>query len=98
MQTRAIKVLMPVEGEGQIYQCGAIDYEGEIWIVPEWLPAPDEGFARPERIVLLRQFHATINVPVPKALFVGPIPPEIKARYVVVERPNIWARTGGVRH
>jgi hypothetical protein len=71
-----------------------IDHEGAVWLVPRWLPTEDDGYAMPERLIRLDQFaHQTlgkpgdpadfaINVPIPKALFDGPISPELKAQWL----------------
>ena len=64
----------------------------------------------PERLIRLDQFahqklgepgapaDYAINIPVPNALFEGPISPELKAQFVVLDRPDIRIRTGGTLH
>jgi hypothetical protein len=42
---------------GQMNACGGIEHEGKIWIVPTWLPHPDEGYAKPERMIPLNLFR-----------------------------------------
>jgi len=39
-----------------------------------------------------------IRDPVPKALFLGDLTDKLKAQYVVLERPDVKLRVGGVRH
>jgi hypothetical protein len=108
--TKLFKVTIAFEGEAELFHCGAIEYQGAVWLVPKWLPMQSEGYTMPERIIRLDQFQHqrielpsgdvdfAINVPVPRALFVGPIPQELKEKYVVVERPDIKFRTGGTIH
>lgn len=56
------KVIVMVDG--RVSLCGAIDYEGAIWLVPKWIPFPDEGYAKPERMFRLDQFqHQVIDPP-----------------------------------
>jgi hypothetical protein len=90
-----------------------IEYEGAIWLVPEWLPFPSEGYTKPTRMVRLDQFRfqrfdppATgpgplagadfaVNDPLPKALFLGELTPQLKKQFVVLDRPDIRFRIGG---
>ena len=37
--------------------CTAVEHQGKVWIVPKWMPLPDEGYATPERMILLDQFR-----------------------------------------
>jgi hypothetical protein len=107
---RILKVMLSVEGEPNIFDCAAIEHEGAVWLVPRWLPTQDDGYAMPERLIRVDQFaHQTlgkpgdpadyaINVRVPKALFEGSISPELKADFVVLDRPEIRRRTGSTLH
>jgi hypothetical protein len=107
-EIKTFKAVFPLEGEGQIYQCTAIEFEGQIWLVPNWLLSPDGKYDMPERIILLAQFQHqrldppgptgeefVVNVPIPKALFEGPIPHELKEKHVVIDRPDIKVRRNG---
>lgn len=79
-----------------------IEFEGKMWLVPEWLDNREEGFSHPTRIILLdnlpHQKSASPNEdfllsdPLPKAVFDGHVPPESEFDYVVLERPDIKLR------
>jgi hypothetical protein len=101
--------------DGTLGTCGGIEHEGAIWLVPEWLPFPDEGYTKPKRMIRLDQFrhqkfdppatgpapfvgaNFAINDPLPKSLFYGELSSQLKARYVVLDRPDLRVRVGGVR-
>ena len=108
---KLLKVMMSLEGEPRIFECSAIEHEGAFWLVPRWvLLAEDEGYAMPERLIRLDQFahkkldqpgdpaDFTINVPVPRKLFEGPVSRELQEQFVVLDRPNVKVRTGGALH
>jgi hypothetical protein len=101
---RLFKALVWVEGNSQLLTCPAIEWESRVWLVPRWIEMPSEGYGKPERLILMEQFQHqkipdgnpadfAVNVPIPRDLFdADPIPPEAKARYVVVEKPDIKLR------
>ena len=107
---KILKVMLSVQGEPNIFECSAIEHEGAVWLVPRWLPTRDDGYAMPERLIRLDQFaHQTlgkpgdpadyaINIPVSNALFEGPVSRELKAQFVVLDRPAIRVWTGGTLH
>jgi hypothetical protein len=99
------KVALPIEGETQLFHCRAIEFEGRIWLAPLWTPTPDGKHTKPDHIILLEQFphqkidppspfgeDFVVNIPVPKALFESPIQQKLKARFVVIEQPDITFR------
>jgi hypothetical protein len=107
-ETKTFKAAFPLEGESHVFQCTAIEFEGRIWLVPNWLSSPDGKYTMPERIILLEQFqhqrldppgptgeNFVVNVPIPKALFEGRVSHELKEKYVVIERPDIKFQMGG---
>lgn len=85
--------------EGQIYRIDTIGYQGKMWLVPEWLDSPREGWRVPARIICLDVLpHQTspggpadfvLNTGIPKAVFDGEIQPEQESGYVVIEHPDI---------
>jgi hypothetical protein len=107
---KLLKVMMAVEGEPEIFDCPAMEYEGAVWLVPRWLPMSEEGYVMPERIIRLDQFahqklaqpddpaDYVINVPVSKMLFQGPISDELKSQFVVLARPGIRVRMDRTIH
>jgi hypothetical protein len=90
MDSRTINVTLHIEGDAALYQCSAIEHEGEVWLVPKWIPSPSEGYALPERMISLRRYRhqmfenrsgdLLINIPVPRALIDGPLSPELGVR------------------
>lgn len=87
-------------------ECGAIEYDGALWLVPKWVPHPEAGYTTPERMIPLAKFeYQTIGRPeelnllitgkVPSTLFFGPIPSTMRQLFGVLERPDIRFRTGG---
>jgi hypothetical protein len=54
--TPFFKVIARLE-DGTVAVCTAVEHQGQIWIVPKWMPLPDEGYATPERMILLDQFR-----------------------------------------
>jgi hypothetical protein len=54
--TKLFKVIVAFE-DGVMCSCDAVEYEGAAWLVPKWLPYPNEGYAKPERMIRLDQFQ-----------------------------------------
>jgi hypothetical protein len=102
---RLFKVIITFE-DGVKGRCGAVEYQGAIWLVPKWLPYPAEGYAKPERMIRLDQFRYqsldppvadegsfagadfAINDPIPRALFDGPLTPQLTGRFAVLDKPD----------
>jgi hypothetical protein len=62
---RLYKVIITFE-DGAVAHCAAIDYQGAIWLVPKWLPSPDERYTKSERMIRLDQFkHQRYDPPAP---------------------------------
>jgi hypothetical protein len=100
---KVLRAMLSVEGENQYFLCDAIELEGRIWLVPKWQQSPGEQFSRPVRIILLtfqhqrnpsgEPFDVIVNVPIPKGLLEGRVPPELAHTVVVHENPpdiRIW--------
>jgi len=95
---KILKTLMPLEDEGLIL-CDTIEYEGELWLVPEWIyDMPSKGFSRPARIIcmtLLRKSGPfqkadyTLCDPIPKSVLQGHVSEELKSLYRVIDNPKI---------
>jgi hypothetical protein len=61
--TKLYKVIVGFE-DGVIADCDAVEYQGAIWLVPNWLPFPNEGYGKPERMIRLDQFpHRRFDPP-----------------------------------
>jgi len=95
---KILKTLFSLEGKGLIL-CDTIEYEGQLWLVPEWIyDTPSKGFSRPARIIQITYLPKSgrfgkadylLQNPVPKAVFEGHVPSELKNVYVVIENPKI---------
>jgi hypothetical protein len=87
---------------GKIFLCDTIEYEGQNWLVPDWITNNAIRKMRPSRLVLLdslrHQKTAKVNAPsdfvlndsIPKCVFDGKIPAEIAGKFHVIENPDIW--------
>ena len=103
---RILKTMLP--DEKGISLCDSIEYEGHIWLVPEWLDdTPTVGFSRPARIVRVTGFAQPctfggadylISNPLPKGVLDGHVLPELETLYVVIKNPNITVETPPVLH
>lgn len=105
---KAMVILSDDDGKGgQIHSVDVIEFEGKAWLVPEWLDSPDAKVTMPARIVLLDSLkhsrgeaspQVVVDDPIPKSIFDGRAPPAIKARYVVIERPDLRLPLPGTTH
>jgi len=95
-----LKTVVAIQGGNSLFLSDTIEYEGKLWLVPEWLESPTEGYKIPARIICLSNltfqklggtFPAdySLSVPVPKAVFDGTHQQPSTLGYVVVERPDI---------
>lgn len=94
---------------GVASECAAIEHDGALWLVPAWIPFPDEGYTKPERMIPLAQFqpkvlgnpedlNLAIDAPLPSTLFAGSASSSMCRRYGVLDRPDVKLRAGGTRH
>lgn len=97
-----LKTLVPMD-EGLI-SFDTIEYEGMLWLVPQWIDTPRKGWSRPVRIVCLTILpygrappgwpdQYTLQNPIPKDVLNGQVPPQLAAQYVVIESPDIEFET-----
>lgn len=85
--------------EGTLYQVDTIEYQGKMWLVPEWLDNPLAGLRKPTRIILLDVLphqqspggptDFVLNAGIPKSVFDGQIPTQPEDLFVVIEGPDI---------
>ncbi len=83
---------------GEIHNVDVIEFEGQAWLVPEWIDHTGEKVTMPARIILLDVIpHSrgeaspqfVVDGPIPKSVFSGIVPPALEAQYVVIEGPDI---------
>ena len=64
---RLFKVIVAITDvgttDGTLETFAAIKHQGAVWLVPKWLPHPEEGYAKPERMIRLDQFRHQIFDP-----------------------------------
>lgn len=96
------KTLVPLD-DG-IDEIDTIEYEGALWLVPEWIDTARKGWSRPARIVCLSLLEHTpmppesgcrfvVANPIPTAVLGGQVPPQSASQYVVVDLPEIEVET-----
>jgi hypothetical protein len=97
---KILKVVIPSDG-GKIYKCDAIEHEGKLWLVPQWLAVPAKGVTKPRRIIRMDSLqHQRMSNPaygmdyilngyMPKDVLDGRATPEQARQYEIVELPEI---------
>jgi hypothetical protein len=101
VKVEVFKVLVPFSDVGTMDKVDAIEYQGKIWLVPQWHEYPSLGVKKPVRIVHLgsnglkpSQFAGCRYIAevmlLPKAVLEGHAPPQ--APIEVVESPDISIR------
>ena len=48
---RVYRTIIQIEDDGSSGLCDMIEYQGEMWLVPEWLPGSRPKTERPARII-----------------------------------------------
>jgi len=103
---KLLKTLVPFD-DG-IYHVDTIEYEGELWLVPEWIDdTPAKGYSMPVRIIRVPGLQPAgqsvsddyvLANPLPKGVFEGNIPTELENVYVVIDRPEIVVESPKTYH
>lgn len=57
MLPKIYKILMSFDDRPVLVEAGAIEVEGSLWLVPEWLGTPATGPQRPERMIRPNPAH-----------------------------------------
>ncbi len=94
---KILKTLIP--SETGLFLCDTIEYENGLWLVPEWIDGiPTKESSKPARIIQITYLPKSgpfgeadylLQNPLPKGVFEGHVPPELKDVYVVIENPDI---------
>jgi len=101
MAIRILKTLVGSADEGSIWKIDTIEYDGGLWLVPQWLEVPSEGVTMPARIIPIDVLpHQKTEQGPADYLLTGPLPKSVldgktTTGYVVVERPDIKIPAGG---
>ena len=83
---------------GHLLKCDTIEYQGRFWLVPSWTENHTTGKMKPDRIICLNSLphqilplgapeNFALDVPIPKCVFDGEIPPG--TTFEIVENPEI---------
>lgn len=85
--------------DNNFYTCDTIFWQGKYWLVPEWLENIDTKKRQPKRIISLvdqeqmKPAHShdfQVGEPIPKAVLDGKVPVELRAKYQLINLPDIW--------
>jgi hypothetical protein len=98
---KILKVMViGVEG-GTISKCDGIEYEGKLWLVPNWLDIPAQGVTKPARLIRFDTLpHEALpagsafgdyilNMPMPTELFGHQTPRQAIPGFEFQELPEI---------
>jgi hypothetical protein len=98
---KILSVAFSIEGDTRIMKGDALEHEGRLWLVVQWLGNPAEGPAKPRRLIELDQFqlqrfaqttqfgNGAVGHPIPKRLLDFPIPSQLAGKFVVLEEPDL---------
>jgi hypothetical protein len=98
MTIRKAMVIINYDGRHEIHEVDVVEYQGEFWLVPEWLDNSVQKITKPTRLVSLAHLphqrvsgrqEFVVHDPVPSYVLFGRIPPETKGRYAVIEFPDL---------
>jgi hypothetical protein len=105
---KVFTVAFSIEGDQNIMKGDAIEHEGRLWLVVQWLEHRTEGFAKPRRLIALDAFglerfpqpthfgDAAASTPIPKGLLEFPIAPQLAGRFDVLEQPDVTLPSSAV--
>lgn len=96
---KVFKTILATSGEmpRKTYRVDTIEYQGKMWIVPEWLETPRQGWKRPARLILLDVIphQRTLGSPFGDFVLTSPIPrgvydgTKFEAGYVVLAHSDL---------
>jgi hypothetical protein len=96
--TKILNAMISIENEG-VFVCECVEYDGKVWIVPEWKDYPAKGYSRPARIICLSNLPHTgrfsgvdyvLRDPIPRAVYDGHPTEEQRKSYFVIENPEVF--------
>lgn len=95
---KVYKTIIQQSEDGALFACDTVEYQGKLWLVPEWIEGPSPGTEQPARLIGLPtglplskpgpEYKADYLLPIPlsKATLAG----RAEAQgYTVIERPDL---------
>lgn len=94
-------MLIDLDELGKTISCDTIEFEGRLWLVPEWNDMTLEGVTKPARLICLSVLphrkagpelegvDYVLECPMTKAILSGQIQKEASFEVVVIENPDI---------
>lgn len=97
-----------VGSEDGLFNVDVIEFEGGLWLVPQWLDNKAQGWTTPGRIIRLdtiphqrvdgQAYHFVVNVAIPKAILQGDDPTKVATEYPLEVRDMPGCRFSGSVH
>ncbi len=95
-----IMIAMVIMGPG-INRMEAFEHEGVLWLAPQWIEFPRQGWMRPARIVSLEaiahqympnasDYQVVVNTRLPEDMAPPAAPLKTAEMALVVDLPEIW--------
>jgi hypothetical protein len=87
--------------DGTIAKCDGLEYEGKLWLVPQWYDVPAQGVTKPARLIRFDSLahqgtpgsqygvDYVVNYPIPKDLFDVRTPLKLIPGFECMEMPEI---------
>jgi hypothetical protein len=102
IQSPTYKATLILHGGPQpgVHHMDVIEFDGRLWLVPEWKDYRESGHTMPARMVSLENIphsahlqtkgtQVTVSFPLPWDVFDGSITSDDDRTYVILEAPNI---------
>lgn len=95
-----LQALVIIESNGDLVYVDAIEYEGGIWLVPNWLENISEKTSSPQRIIRMdtlahqvmepgHDHQFVVNTPIPEYMFDDQLPRKIDPIFEIIENPPL---------
>lgn len=103
---RILKTAVTFDDDSDLYYADSIEHDGQVWLVPEWIDAPGQGWKKPKRLICLNTMahermetgdggDFVVTWPIPRSVFDGRVPEGAGTRYIIIEGPDIRVPVAG---